>query len=55
MMDKDNRAEPKVWQKPEILQSFTEAELEEQLKGRDLRVHGAGTFGQGSFKNRNDS
>ena len=54
-MDKLERTEPRKWQKPEILQSFTEEELEEQLKGRDLRVHGAGTFGQGSFKNRNDS
>lgn len=37
------------WQKPRIIRSLSEEELEKQLSGRDLRVRGGGNFDNGSF------
>jgi hypothetical protein len=55
MHDRPN-AERKVWQKPEVLQTYSEEELDALMRGHhDLRVHGAGNHMNGSFSNRNDS
>jgi hypothetical protein len=47
MMAKQGSEKPR-WTKPAILRHFTEEELEEELKGRDLRVRGGGNYDQGS-------
>jgi hypothetical protein len=58
-MDNRNKnktnTERKVWKKPEILRAYSEEELDELMRGHDLRVHGAGTFSNGSFRNKADS
>jgi hypothetical protein len=47
MISKEPGDRPR-WQKPAILRHFSEEQLEEELKGRDLRVRGGGNFDQGS-------
>ena len=39
-MKREQSKQRKVWQKPEVIRSFTEKELEEEMKNSNLQIYG---------------